>query len=400
MKHGLDIWPPPAFNVIVKPRGAICNLDCAYCYYLKKEALYPKSKFQMSDEILESFTRQYIQAQHVPRVTFTWQGGEPTLMGLDFFKRAISHQQKYVRPGMRIENTLQTNGVTLNDEWCSFFKEHNFLIGISIDGPAHLHNAMRKDKGGADTFEKVMAGLNLLKKHQVDFNVLASVHTGNAGYPLEVYRFLRDEIEAQFIQFIPIVERANNIGEQQGNTITNRSVTGPQYGNFLIAIFNEWVRRDVGQIFVQIFDVALGKWIGQPGGLCIFDEICGMAMALEHNGDLFSCDHFVEPKYRLGNIGRTEMTKLISLQKQYKFGQIKKERLPRYCLNCKVRFVCNGGCPKNRVRHTPDGEFGLNYLCEGYRDFFNHIDPAMRIMCDLLRKQQPPSKVMDMSLVL
>ena len=350
----------------------------------------------MSDEVLENFTRQYIQAQLVPQVTFTWQGGEPTLMGLDFFRQAISLQQKYARPGMQIENALQTNGTTLDDEWCTFFKENNFLIGISLDGPAHLHNAMRKDKGGADTFETVMAGLSLLKRHQVDFNVLTCVHAGNVRHPLEVYRFLRDEIGVQFIQFIPIVERANKKGEQRGNTITNRSVTGAQYGDFLIEIFDGWIRHDVGKIFVQLFDVALGKWIGQPGGLCIFEETCGMALAMEHNGDLYSCDHYVEPRYRLGNVNYTGLVDLVAQHKQQKFGLGKKSSLPKYCLECEVRFACNGGCPKDRVSHTPDGEFGLNYLCEGYRAFFNHIDPAIRIMRELLYNKQPPSEIMNL----
>ncbi len=390
------VWSPPAFNVIVKPRGAICNLDCSYCYYLKKESLYPTSDFQMLDEVLENFTRQYVQAQHAPRVTFTWQGGEPTLMGLDFFKRAISLQKKYSPPGMRIENALQTNGTTLDDEWCAFFREHNFLIGISIDGPAQLHNAMRKDRGGADTFEKVITGLNSLKEHQIDFNVLTCVSAENINHPLEVYRFLRDEIEAKFIQFIPIVERANRKGEQRGNAVTKRSVTGHKYGDFLIDIFDEWIRQDVGKTFVQIFDVALAKWVGQPGGLCIFDETCGMGMALEHNGDLYSCDHYVEPKHRLGDIGHSRLIELVAQHKQRTFGQDKKTTLPTCCLDCEVRFACNGGCPKNRIRHTPDGEFGLNYLCEGYRAFFKHIDPAMQIMRDLLNERKPPARVMEL----
>jgi len=392
----LAVWPPPAFNVMAKPRGAICNLECAYCYYLKKASMYPKSDFRMSAEVLENFTRQYIQSQRVPQVTFVWQGGEPTLMGLDFFKQAMGFQRKYAGPGMRVENALQTNGTTLDDDWCAFFKENNFLIGISMDGPAHLHNFMRRDKGGAGTFEKVMAGLALLKKHHVAFNILASVHAANMDHPLDVYRFLRDEVGTEFIQFIPIVERANKKGEQRGNIITHRSVNGKQYGEFLIGIFDEWVRYDVGKVYVQIFDAALAKWMGQTGGLCIFAETCGTALVIEHNGDLFSCDHYVEPRYRLGNISRAGMADLFGSHKQHKFGLNKKDSLPRYCLNCEVLFACNGGCPKDRVKHTPDGEFGLNYLCEGYRAFFNHIDPAMRVMRDLIHQQQPPAKIMDL----
>lgn len=381
---------------MVKPRGAICNLDCAYCFYLKKEALYSESNFRMTEEVLENFTKQYIQAQRIPQVTFTWQGGEPTLMGLDFFKKAISFQQKYAKPGMRIENSIQTNGTFLTDKWCAFFKRHNFLVGISLDGPAHLHNSMRKDKKGTDSFEAVMAGLSELKKHQVAFNVLTCVQNENVDFPLDVYKFLRDEIESQYIQFIPVVERDNNSGYQTGNKVTHRSVTGKKYGDFLINIFDEWVRNDVGSVFVQIFDVALAKWVGQQEGLCLFNEVCGTALAMEHNGDIYSCDHYVEPKYRLGNITRSELTFIVGQHMQQKFGLDKKDGLPIYCLNCEVRFACNGGCPKNRIRQTPEGEHGLNYLCEGYRAFFDHIDPAMCIMRELLHKHQPPARIMDL----
>ena len=384
-----------AFHIMTKPRGAICNLDCAYCYFLKKEALYPRSNFRMSEEVLENFTRQYIQAQRVPKVTFAWQGGEPTLMGLDFFKKAVEYQEVYAQAGMEVENAFQTNGTLLDDSWSAFFKEHHFLVGISIDGPPELHNAYRKDKGGAPTFRKVLSGLEVLKNHDVDFNILTTVHAANTDHPLEVYRFLRDELEAKFIQFIPIVERDHKKGEQKGNKLTKRSVTGKQYGQFLISIFDEWVRRDVGEIFVQIFDITLGKWLGEPVGLCIFDETCGLALALEHNGDLYSCDHYVEPQYRLGNILKTDLIRLVNSHKQRQFGINKQRTLPKFCLTCEVRFACNGGCPKNRVLHTPDGEFGLNYLCEGYRAFFNHVDEPMKIMVDLLRAGKPAMEVMD-----
>jgi uncharacterized protein len=374
-----------SFHIMTKPRGAICNLDCAYCYFLKKEALYPHSNFRMSEEVLENFTRQYIQAQHVPQVTFAWQGGEPTLMGLDFFKKAVEFQEKYALPGMNIENAFQTNGTLLDDDWGIFFKDHNFLVGISIDGPPQLHNTYRKDKGGSPTFQKVLSGLEILKKHNVDFNILTTVHAANVEDPLDVYRFLRDDLEAKFLQFIPIVERDNKKGEQKGNKVTNRSVTGETYGNFLIAIFDEWVRMDVGEVFVQIFEVALGKWLGHPGGLCIFDETCGQALALEHNGDLYSCDHYVEPRYRLGNISKNDMIQLVNSYKQQQFGRDKLDTLPKYCLDCEVQFACNGGCPKNRILHTSDGEYGLNYLCDGYRAFFNHIDEPLKTMADLIR---------------
>jgi uncharacterized protein len=268
---------PAAFHVMMKPRGAICNLDCKYCYFLAKEMMYPGSRFRMADDLLEEYTKQYIAAQHVPEVTFAWQGGEPTLMGLDFFKRAVALQQKYRNPGTRIFNAFQTNGTLLNDEWCKFFREHDFLIGLSMDGPAELHDYYRVDKGGAPTHHKVLAAARLLQKHRAEFNILTTVHAGNAEHPLEVYRYLRDVVGTQFMQFIPIVERENDTGYQEGEAVTERSLTGEQYGRFLTAIFDEWVRRDVGRVFVQIFDVALAAWSGQRPGLCVFEETCGNA---------------------------------------------------------------------------------------------------------------------------
>lgn len=385
---------PPAFHIMTKPRGAICNLDCEYCYFLSKEMLYPGSRFRMADELLESYTKQYIEAQRVPEVTFAWQGGEPTLMGLDFFRRAVALQQKYRKPGMTIHNALQTNGTLLDDEWCRFFHQHNFLIGLSVDGPQPLHDHYRVDKGGAPTFARVMRGRALLQKHRVEHNILTTVHAANADHPLEVYRFLRDELGTQFMQFIPIVERENETGYQEGDTVYDRSVTAEQYGDFLIAIFDEWVRRDVGRVFVQIFDVALAAWSGHNPGLCIFEETCGNALALEHNGDLFSCDHFVEPAYRLGNIQEIPLIDLVASEQQRQFGLDKRDALPQYCLDCEVRFVCNGGCPKNRFIETPDGAPGLNYLCAGYRAFFNHIRRPMEIMANELRQRRPPANVM------
>ena len=388
--------PLPAFHVMTKPRGSICNLGCRYCYYLKKENLYPSSSFRMDEKTLDLYIRQYIEAQQVPEVTFAWQGGEPTLMGLEFYQQAIALQKKYCRPGMQIHNTMQTNGTTLNDDWCQFFKQNNFLIGLSLDGPRELHDAYRVDKGSQPTFERVMNGLNLLKTHNVDFNILTTVHAANALHPLKVYRFLRDEIGTQFIQFIPIVERDNATGNQDGYKVTKRSVTGKQYGDFLIAIFDEWVRRDVGKVFVQIFDVALATWLGERAGLCIFEPTCGQGLALEHNGDLFACDHYVEPNFRLGNIHETPMRELAVLPQQQKFGQDKVDTLPRYCRECEVRFICNGGCPKNRIRKTPQGEDGLNYLCPGYKAFFTHIDRPMRIMARQLRSGRQAAEVMKM----
>lgn len=382
------------FHIMLKPRGSICNLDCKYCYFLSKERLYPGSRFRMDTDLLETYTRQYIEAQPGPEITFAWQGGEPTLMGLDFFRQAVAYQQKYARPGVQIGNSLQTNGVLLDDEWCRFLKEHNFLVGISIDGPRDLHDAYRVDKGGAPTFDRVMRGLRLLQKHDVDFNVLSTVHAANAAHPLGVYRFLRDEVKTQFMQFIPIVERDNDTGFQEGQRVTDRSVQARQYGDFLIAIFDEWVRRDVGRVFVQLFDVALAAWTGNEPALCIFRETCGDALAMEHNGDLYSCDHYVEPDYLLGNIKDDEIIRLVPAEAQRQFGRDKRDTLPEYCRQCDVRFVCNGGCPKNRFIKTPDGEPGLNYLCAGYKAFFRHSDSAMKFMARELRHRRPPANVM------
>lgn len=405
--------PIPSYHTMVKPRGAICNLDCKYCYFLSKEMMYPGSRFRMADEILETFIRQYIESQSVSEVTFGWQGGEPTLMGLDFFERVIHYQQKYVKPGIKIHNALQTNGTLLDESWCCFFKKHDFLIGISIDGPQELHDAYRVNKGGAGTFVQVMRGWRLLYEHGVEYNVLCTVHVANQDHPLDVYRFFRDELKTQFIQFIPIVERTTpemlplaNSGwympdekerplfTQSGSKVTGRSINATKYGQFLITIFDEWVRNDVGKVFVQMFDVALGAWLGQPGGLCIFAPICGRAVALEHNGDLFSCDHFVEPNYLLGNIQSEHMLKMVSSKKQRQFGEAKRTTLPQYCRQCEVRFACHGGCPKNRFIHTREGEPGLNYLCAGYKAFFNHVDKPMKMMAMLINMQRPPADIM------
>ena len=388
--------PPPAFHVMVKPRGAICNLACRYCFYLPKETLYPESRFRMSDELLEEYTRQYIEAQRIPEATFAWQGGEPTLMGVDFFRRAVECQEKYRKPGMTIQNTLQTNGVLLDDEWCEFLHQHDFLVGLSIDGPRELHDVYRVDKKGQPTFDGVMKGLHLLQEHKVEFNILATVHAANEDHPLEVYRFFRDELGAQFIQFIPIVVRDNETGFQEGDTATDASVKAEQYGRFLSAILDDWVQRDVGRVYVQMFDLALAAWVGQPASACVFAPTCGAAPAIEHNGDLYSCDHFVEPKHHLGNIEEQSLIELMASDQQRKFGQDKLDMLPRYCRECEVLFACHGGCPKNRFIDTPDGEPGLNYLCAGYKAFFNHIDKPMRIMADLLRRDRAPADIMGM----
>jgi uncharacterized protein len=384
---------PPAFLVMAKPHGAICNLDCAYCFYLSKEMLYADTDFRMTNEILEEYTQRYIAAQRVPTVTFVWQGGEPTLMGLDFFRLAVDLQEKYCQPGMQIGNALQTNGTTLDDEWCRFFKAHDFLIGLSLDGPRELHDFYRMDKGGNPTFDRVMAGLELLKMHSVEFNILTCVSAANAEHSLEVYRFLRDEVGAQFLQFIPIVERDDASGEHGEESVTYRSVTGRQYGDFLKSVFDEWVRHDIGKVNVQILDTVMGTFLGAPGGLCVFAETCGAGLAIEHNGDLYSCDHYVNPEYKLGNIVDVPLIELVGSEQQRLFGFAKRETLPRYCQECEVRAMCNGGCPKNRILHTPDGEPALNYLCEGYRAFFNHITPAMTFMAAEMKAGRSPTNI-------
>lgn len=383
------------FHVMIKPRGPICNLNCSYCYYLSKEQLYLGSDFRMSDAVLETFTRQYIESQRIPEITFGWQGGEPLLMGLEFFERAVELQHEYARDGVRVVNTMQTNGVLLDHEWCDFLRENDFLVGISVDGPERLHDAYRTDKGGNPSFESVMAGVELLEGHGVEFNVLTTVHAANEPFPLDVYRFVRDEIGSQFVQFIPIVQLDNETGYQEGNRVTDRSVSGRQYGEFLKVIFNEWVQRDVGSMFVQLFDVSLAAWTGQRPGLCLFEETCGAAMAVEHNGDLYSCDHYVEPRALLGNILESPLQELARSPRQRAFGMSKAASLPAYCKTCDVRFACNGGCPKNRILETPDGEPGLNYLCEGYKSFFHHIDRGMRYMASALGIGRPPAGIMQ-----
>lgn len=402
-----------AFHLLAKPTGAVCNLDCKYCFFLSKEMLYPGSRFRMANELLETYIRQLIEAhRQAPEVTISWQGGEPTLMGLDFFKLSVKYAQKYLKPGQNVMYTIQTNGTKLDDGWAAFFKKNNFLVGLSVDGPKELHDAYRVNKGGQGTFDQVIQGWEVLNRHGVDVNILCTVHAANADHPLDVYHFFRDQLKAQYMQFIPIVERATNetlplanqgwserpggerpLYTQIGELVTGRSVKPEQYGRFLMAIFDEWVKRDVGQVFVQSFDAALANWIGQPS-LCIFQRTCGKSMALEHNGDLYSCDHFVEPAFLLGNIHKTHMIDLVMSDQQQKFGQDKFDSLPKYCRECEVLFACYGECPRNRFIHTPKGEPGLNYLCAGYKLFFNHIDRPMRIMAQLLRHGQYADEIM------
>lgn len=392
------------FHIMAKPIGPLCNLDCHYCFYLEKEKLYPEtSAWKMADDVLDSYVRQYIEAQNAPVASFAWQGGEPTLLGVDYFRRVVELERKCAG-GKRIENALQTNGILLDDHWGEFLAENKFLVGLSIDGPRHLHDRYRVDKGGQPSFDRVVRGLGFLKKHGVEFNTLTVVQKHNSARPLEVYRFLK-EVGSGFMQFIPIVERVAAAPNRDGLVlispnaperamVSDWSVEPLQYGKFLCTIFDEWVRNDVGTHFVQIFDVALGSWVGAPAGLCVFAETCGAAMAIEHNGDLYSCDHYVYPENRLGNIMESPLASLVNSTQQRKFGSDKRGTLPRYCRECEVRFACNGECPKHRFIRTPDGEEGLNYLCAGYKLFFKHIDPYMRFMAGELAAQRAPANVM------
>jgi len=401
------------FHLLSKPTGAVCNLDCKYCFFLSKEMLYPGSRFRMADDMLETYIRQLLESQPGPEIAVAWQGGEPTLMGLDFFKRSVELVERHRRPAQRIAYTLQTNGTKIDDEWAAFFAEHKFLIGLSVDGPRHLHDAYRVDKGGQGSFDQVMAGWRTLAARNVDVNVLCTVHNLNGDHPLEVYKFFRDEIGARYVQFIPIVERVTaellpianmGWGERgsdprplyitEGHHVTDRSVGSEQWGRFLIGVFDEWIKKDVGTVFVQMFDAALGSWVGAPPSMCVFAETCGNALAIEHNGDLYSCDHFVEPKHLLGNIKDVHMLQLVSSPQQAAFGLAKRDTLPKYCRDCEVRFACHGECPKNRFIDTPDGEPGLNYLCAGYMAFFKHVDGPMKMMADLLRRGRYADEVM------
>lgn len=407
--------PLTAFHVMTKPIGPICNLDCKYCFYLEKENLYEDERherpsWQMPDDVLEAYIRQYIDGQSVPEISFAWQGGEPTLLGARFFRRVVALQQKYAG-GKKITNALQTNGTLLDDEWGAFLAENNFLVGLSIDGPRALHDTYRVDKKDRPTFDRVVGGLGVLKKHGVQFNTLTVVNRANSQEPLAVYRFLK-EIGSGFIQFIPLVERAPIVPTSNGliqlslatpptpgqarSPVTEWSVRSEDYGRFLVTIFDEWVRQDVGRFFVQIFDVALGNWAGMGGGLCVFSEKCGSALALEHNGDVYSCDHYVYPEYRLGNLRDKTIADMVASPEQRRFGSDKADTLPKYCRECAVRFACHGECPKHRFIKAPDGEWGLNYLCPAYKRFFTHIDPPMRAMTNLLHQGRAPAEIMTL----
>jgi uncharacterized protein len=405
------------YHAMIKPIGAICNLDCSYCYYLHKEQLLgSSSKFRMSDEILEAHIRQYIEGQDGPEVVFSWQGGEPTLLGIEFFKKAMELEKKYKKPNQRIENDLQTNGTLLDDKWGSFLRENNFLVGLSIDGPRSLHDAYRVTKDGRPTFDKVFAASRLLHKHHVPFNTLTVVNRVNAKRPMEVYRFLRDEVRPRQMQFIPCVEPKvfHTIAPQRwepkmlpvydtpaarpGNlesVVTDWSVDPEDWGSFLCKVWDVWYRRDLGKVFVNLFETAVAQWMGMEAQICIYHDFCGKGVALEHDGSLYSCDHYVYPDYRLGNILETPSSQMVFSDRQRKFGFAKSRDLPEYCRKCKYLFACHGECPKNRLIRTPAGEPGLNYLCKGLQNFWAHIDLDMKDIIRQVRGEEPTDPVLD-----
>jgi serine-type anaerobic sulfatase-maturating enzyme len=403
---------PPRFHLLAKPSGSTCNLDCTYCFFLSKEALYPNDRHRMTDSTLEAYIRQLLESHTTPEVTVAWQGGEPTLMGIDFFRQSVELVEKYRRAGQRVEYTFQTNGVLLNDQWCAFLKQHDFLVGLSVDGPRHLHDRYRVNKAGEGTFDQVMRGWSHLRRYEVEVNILCTVNAANQDHGREAYCFFRDGMGARYLQFIPIVERSTpellplaNLGwserpggsrllyTQSGAAVTERTVGSEKYGDFLIDIFEEWVRRDVGTVFVQLFDVTLNAYFGRHP-LCIHAPTCGYGPALEYNGDLYSCDHFVEPGFLLGNIHETHMRDLVASDGQRRFGLDKRDRLTRQCRECEVRSLCNGGCPKDRFVESHHGEPEHNYLCHGLFRFFTHTRPAMQVMARLLQEDRPASGVM------
>ena len=388
--------------VMLKPAGAHCNLACKYCYYLEKNKLYPTAqRHLMSDEMLEQFTREYIEAQTMNQVLFTWHGGEPLLRSIDFYRKALSLQQKYAG-GRRIDNVIQTNGTLLTDEWCEFFAQNHWLVGISIDGPQPYHDHYRLTAAGKPSWQKVMQGIKLLKKHGVEWNAMAVVNADNANHPLEFYRFFKEN-GCQFLQFTPIVERLTrhedgrtlaSLADKNEISLSEASVTPEQWGYFLCAIFDEWVRKDVGKIFVEIFDCTLANWMGISPGICAYSKECGHAGVMEHNGDVYSCDHFVFPEYKLGNIRDHSLIDMLYGEQQQEFSRLKHSSLPRQCKECDMEFACHGECPKNRFMKDKYGDSGLNYLCPGYYHYYQHVAPYMDYMKQELMSQRPPSNIM------
>ena len=384
------------FYVMAKPAGSRCNLSCSYCYYLEKKKMYDETAgFCMSDDLLDLFTRQYIEAQTMPEVLFTWHGGEPLLRPLSVYEKALELQRRYAG-GRRTDNCIQTNGTLLNDEWCRFFRDNGFLVGISIDGPRRFHEPMR----GA-SFDRVLRGIDLLEKHGVEWNAMAVVNSQNVDCPVEFYRFFKS-IGCRFLQFTPVVERMDCThslmpGTVEGGMMTSTSVSAGQWGRFLCGLFDEWLRADVGEIFVQLFDATLANWAGVPPGICSLAPVCGHSAVLEHNGDLYSCDHFVFPDYKLGNIRRDTITSMMYGQRQIAFGNAKRLSLPRQCRECGFLFACNGECPKNRFVRDRYGNPGLNYLCSGYHRFFSHAAPYMDYMKAELDGGRAPANVMSVA---
>ncbi len=370
------------YHLLAKPAGAACNLNCEYCFFLAKEQLHPGGKYLMDEVLLERYIQQLMRSSADPEVHLAWQGGEPLLRGIEFFRRSVELAQRYVKPGQRVVHSIQTNGTLIDEEWAAFFKKHDYLIGLSVDGPRALHDTYRRDKQGRGTFDEVLRAWHTLRRHEVDVNILCAVNARNADHPLEVYRFFRDELQARYLQLIPVVERAESTCS--GRPVSARSVSAEQFGSFLIALFDEWLTHDVGRMFVITFDVALGSWLGQPQA-CVVAPTCGGSPILMHTGDVYACDHFVAPPFRLGNIRETTLEDLLSSPQQQRFGRDKYDCLPRYCKECPVLFACYGECPRNRFIHSPDGEAGLNYLCAGYRAFFTHIDRPMRRMVTALQ---------------
>lgn len=389
--------------VMLKPAGAHCNLACKYCYYLEKNNLYQNShRHLMSDEMLEQFTREYIEAQTMPQVLFTWHGGEPLMRSIDFYKKALALQKKYAH-GKQIDNVIQTNGTLLTDEWCEFFAKNHWLVGISIDGPQEYHNHYRMTPAGKPSWEKVMQGISLLKKHRVEWNAMAVVNAYNAEHPLEFYHFFRDN-GCQYLQFTPIVERLTehedgrtlaSLADDREIPLADASVTPQQWGNFLCTIFDDWVRHDVGKTFVEIFDCTLANWMGVLPGICAYSKECGHAGVMEHNGDVYSCDHFVFPEYKLGNIREQSLIDMLYGEKQQAFSRLKHTSLPRQCKECDMEFACHGECPKNRFEKDKYGEPGLNYLCQGYYQYYTHVSPYMDFMKRELLAQRPPANIMN-----
>lgn len=388
--------------VMLKPAGAHCNLACKYCYYLEKNNLYQNShRHLMSDEMLEQFTREYIEAQTMPQVLFTWHGGEPLMRSIDFYKKALALQKKYAH-GKQIDNVIQTNGTLLTDEWCEFFAQNHWLVGISIDGPQEYHDHYRVTPDGKPSWEKVMQGISLLKKHRVEWNAMAVVNAYNAEHPLEFYHFFRDN-GCQYLQFTPIVERLTehedgrtlaSLADDREIPLADASVTPQQWGNFLCTIFDDWVRHDVGKTFVEIFDCTLANWMGVLPGICAYSKECGHAGVMEHNGDVYSCDHFVFPEYKLGNIKDQSLIDMLYGEKQQEFSRLKHTSLPRQCKECDMEFACHGECPKNRFEKDKFGEPGLNYLCKGYYLYYSHVAPYMDFMKKELLAERPPSNIM------